>query len=158
MGESSFDSRFSDRHSDQKTCGKDGVHPQGAFVKLGGYAFSTFSIDAFWPFLTRGGAASNMYTVLWNIRTFPPPNHPGHLILKNPSKSCDKPLRPNPTLWRYHLLFYHAIDTERMLSCKLSQWSQLRIDACYLVLSSKPVFNSPYYYYRELKLYFNFKV
>ena len=48
-------------------------------------------------FLTRGGAASNMYTVFWNIRTFPPPTHPGHLTLKNPSKSCDKPLRPNPT-------------------------------------------------------------
>ena len=31
--------------SDQKTCGKDGVHPQCAFVKLGGYAFSTFSIQ-----------------------------------------------------------------------------------------------------------------
>ena len=36
-------------------------------------------------------------TVFWNIRTFPPPTHPGDLTLKNPSKSCDKPLRPNPT-------------------------------------------------------------
>jgi hypothetical protein len=35
--------------------------------------------------------------VLWNIRTFPPPTHPGHLTFKNPSKSCDKPLRQNPT-------------------------------------------------------------
>ncbi len=26
---------------------------------------------ALWPFLTRGGVASNMYTVLWNIHTFP---------------------------------------------------------------------------------------
>ena len=30
--------------SDQKACGKDGDHPQGAFIKLGGYAFSTCSI------------------------------------------------------------------------------------------------------------------
>jgi hypothetical protein len=34
-------------HSDQKTCGKDGVYPQGAFVKQGGYAFSTFSMYNF---------------------------------------------------------------------------------------------------------------
>jgi hypothetical protein len=32
--------------SHQKTCGKDGDHPQGAFIKLGGYAFSTFSIHS----------------------------------------------------------------------------------------------------------------
>ncbi len=36
---------------------------------------------------------------------FPPTTHPGDLTLKNPSKSCDKPLRPNPTGWRYHLSF-----------------------------------------------------
>ena len=46
--------------SDQKTCGKDGVHPQCAFVKLGGYAFflycqfryllfSFFLLDRFLP-------------------------------------------------------------------------------------------------------------
>ena len=44
--------------SDQKTCGKDGVHPQCAFVKLGGYAFSTFSI---WPYLTTSKARSKNF-------------------------------------------------------------------------------------------------
>ena len=33
--------------SHQKACGKDGDHMQGAFIKLGGYAFSTFSIEGY---------------------------------------------------------------------------------------------------------------